>query len=170
MFLLSAISSEGYLNIISLFFVAVLANLSSDLFLYFVGDKLIRKLKFKTIKKYKKLSSELFKKFKKPEIVLILSKFVYGTRTITTITFGINRPLSFVRFLVVDIFCLGIIAFVIMLIGWFFGTVIDFNLIYKNIKISILIIISILILIFLIKKWINKKFVQLFLHTRKKKE
>lgn len=174
MFILAFLSAQGYFSIFLIFLISVLANLSSDLCYYFFGNKILNRLKFKSILKYKETTKRLFKRFKKPELVLFLSKFVYGTRILTITTFGLDKPISFKRFLLINTLALSLIGSVILSLGWFFGGILNFPLLFKSFKILSLTLIILVVLFYLIKKlinkWVNKKFVQSSLPTRKKRE
>lgn len=171
MFLLSVYASiNPNLSIFIIFFTSVMANLTSDLILYFFGSKLIRLFKFKSIKKYRKITTALFEKVKRPELILILSKFVYGTRTLTTITFGLDKPIKFIRFVVVDLICLGLIALIILSLGYFIGESFNFEFWVENIKMGVLVLLILVVAGIFLKRWIEKRFVQWFLPTKKKKE
>lgn len=164
MFLLSILASRGFFGISLVFFIAIASNLTSDILLFLFGKKILDKFKYKKLKKYKEISKNLLKKLK-PERVLFLSKFIYGTRIITVITLGMSMKLK--KFIFYDFLSLLPLTILVILFGWLSGKGIDLFYIYKP-----LIILPLLILIIFIifKKCLNKKFVQLFLRTKKKKE
>ena len=101
---------------------------------------------------------------------LILSKFVYGTRVLTVVTFGVNKPIKTSKFFLINTICLMIIASVILLIGWFFGGLLNLNLFYRNFKLFFLGLLLLIVFVVISKKWIQKKSVQLCLPTKRKRE
>jgi len=166
MFLFSFFSATGSPNIILLFLIAILSNLSSDILLYSVfssfGNKIIKRSK--RLKKYKKLTESLFKKTKNQALALFLSKFIYGTRVLTVISLGV-RKMKFSNFILFDLLALIPITTTILLLGWFAGKGADYFHIYKPI-----LFIFPLILILIFRKWLNKTLQQSYLLIKNQKE
>lgn len=163
------LSSIHYIPFIYLFIISITANLISDIFLYFFGNIIVKKLKLKKYKKFKdgeRKFKKLLKKIKHPEKVIFFSKFIYGTRVITILAYGRYKPISFKKFLFYNIMSLMAITFVILGIGWIFGDIIAMYL-YNGILIAGLLVV---VIIFIFKKWLNKEFVRLFQLTKKQKE
>ncbi len=161
MFLFSFLSTQGYLNIFALFFIAILSNLCSDFFFFFFGDRVLRK--WKRINKYKKRTENIFKKTKNQKLALFLSKFIYGTRSLTVIFLG-GSSMKFLTFIIWDIIALIPITIAILFFGWFAGQGANYLHLYKP-----LLVIFPLIILIIFRKWVSK-FVQSFLHTKKQKE
>ena len=158
MFLLSMLSSRGFFGILLVFFVSIASNLTSDILFFSFGRGILKS------KWCMKVSKKIKKKIK-PESALFLSKFVYGTRIITVVTLGTSMKLK--RFIFYDTLALIPITVLVLLLGWFAGKGINLFYIYKPLIVAPLVIFIIFIII---KKCLNKKFVRLFLHTKKQRE
>lgn len=171
--ILSYFSALGYWNIIPIFFVIILANLSSDICWFLFGNKILMKIKWKKWKKLHKFIKNLLRR-KKPEFVLFISKFIYGIRIITVISLGINSSLSLLRFIFFDILSLMPITSILIFLGYFAGKGTNYINVYKNIMLTIFGLFILSVFVYIIKKWtgkkLNKKYVQSSQHTTKKKE
>ena len=168
--ILSYFSAHGYWSIIPIFFIIILANLSADICWFLFGNKILNLFKWKRLKKYKQKTKLLLRKSKRPEILLFMSKFIYGTRVLTIVTFGVNSTLSLTRFIIIDCLALIPITIILLSLGWFAGKGVYLINIYKNIQLSIFILVIFLIFIYIVRKWINGRYVRSSQHITKKKE
>ncbi|MDO8623640.1 MAG: hypothetical protein Q7R52_05335 [archaeon] len=165
MVVLSYLSVKGYIGFFTLLFICLLANFSSDMFLFFFGKKIISRFKSKKIKDYKKLVDKLVEKVS-PGKLIFLSKFIYGARTLTVIYMGSSHLISNKKYIILDSIALVIINTLVLSIGYYFAiNTIDFSLEYIVIFLGIFFLI-----LYFVKKWLSNKLTQLYLHIRKKKE
>ena len=98
---------------------------------------------------------------KKALMILLSTKFIYGTRILTIIYMGI-KGMSFKDFLFND-FLIGLIWMsIIVLLGWFAGN--SFKVIlglFKNVQLAILSIVIFITMIIVYKIWSRKKFIKM---------
>lgn len=162
------LSSIHYSSFIALLLISVLANLTSDSLIFLFSNKILEKIelqRFKNFRKYERIMSRTLKRTRNPEKLIFISKLIYGTRVVTVILLGRYKLVKFRKFVLYDTLALAMIAFIVLGVGWHFGYVVA-NYV-NNIFIYFAII---LLFLFIIKKCTEKKFVQWFLRSEKKKE
>jgi membrane protein DedA with SNARE-associated domain len=151
---------ESGINLLWVFTAAYMGSLLGDFIWFFIGLKFIGK----RLKKDKNLQiylyvGEFFERFFKNKdfLAILLTKFLYGTRIITTIYMA-NKKLRFLRFLLYDLIANLWWVVLIGAIGWLFALGVETAyVLFKNAQIAILLLVILLIGFFYIQKKINKK-------------
>ncbi|MFA5856226.1 MAG: hypothetical protein WC867_02640 [Candidatus Pacearchaeota archaeon] len=167
---LAFLSAGGYVSIWLLFLMGTIANVLRDLFFYSLpNNKFLKKVKIpkfilkKFDKKYKKI-----KKVENKETLLIMigSKFIYGTRTVTLLSMGVSK-IKLSRFILDSFFSSALLSIFLILIGWGSGK--GFFIakdIINNIKILVVLLLIIIAIIILIRHRMHHH-TKRILHSRK---
>ncbi len=119
-------------------------------------DKLKRWKKFSD--KFEKVDERIQKLGKKSDLyVLIVTKFLYGTRILTILYVGLKK-LPFRKFLLYD--GIATIFWIIAMSGIGYATGKGFQIViqvFKNVQLGLTLLVVAIILFILLQKWINKK-------------
>jgi len=163
LFALAFLAYEGVLPFWTVFVFALLGELLVDAVLFVLSEtfflKFVRKKEwFK--KTYNQVDGIVQRYSKGNNFVTLLStKFVYGLR-MATIIYLRARKLSVWRFTFINIFVSIIWMSVVMIIGIFaaqgFNYIIDT---FKNIQLALTFVVFVLILFFIIKRWLTRKLI-----------
>jgi len=156
-------NNSFHFSLILFIIICILANLTSDIILFLLSKHLIKKFK---IKKYRTAIESFIKKVNHPGKSLFFSKFIYGTRIMTILILGSFSKMKFKTFLFYDIFALSIINILVILIGFYYSRTFSIT----SARLFFLGITLIILILFILKRWTKKKFVQLYLPTTKEKE
>ncbi len=142
-------------------FVGVLV---CDSFFFLVGKlRIVRSLnRFEKIAHiYGKLDSFIIK-FSRDSIfrTLLYTKFIFGTRLLTLVILGF-RNIKFSEFLKADLFVVLVWSIVVVGLGWFAGS--SFKIIvnvFKSVQIALFFIILLAFLVYIGKKWAEKRLIK----------
>ncbi len=159
---LAFISAQGTFPIWIVFVFGFLGTLTGDC-LWFLLTKLNfwKKVKRwnKFYDKYKKIDERIQRLGKRSDLtVLIITKFLYGTRILTIIYVGLKK-ISFRKFLLYD--GIATVFWIIAMAGIGYATGKGFQIIlnvFKNVQLALALLIVIIIIFIVLDKWINKKF------------
>jgi membrane protein DedA with SNARE-associated domain len=162
------LSSTHYINFFILLFICIISNLTSDILFFILSPLILKKIKFKKFIFYKRKASIFLGRIKKPQKIIFLSKFVYGIRTLSVILLSSFKLISIKKFIIYDFFAIGIINGVVLIVGWIYGSLIG-NIFQGSLFLFCTSIFIFIIIISLTRKWIEKRFVQSFLRTKKRK-
>lgn len=161
---LAFLAANGYISIWTVFIFSFIGIFLCDLFFFIIGRmKFVENLKqFESISHFhSKLDNfiELITR-KSTFRALLYTKFIFGTRIFTLILIGLRKT-KFGEFILSDLIVVLIWMSVVVSLGWFAGN--SFNLIIKifnSIQIAILFLVAIIIIILLIKRWIEKELIK----------
>lgn len=98
--------------------------------------------------------------YKHKFLILLYTKFIFGTRLISLIYLGIEKT-SYRTFLITDFFVTLLWTIVIVTFGYFIGK--GYSILYdifKSVQISLAFILIMLLLFFIFRKWIRKILLQ----------
>ncbi len=161
LFAAAALAGQGTLNVFLVFIVAFVAALSGNVFGFYIGFKVgipaLKKIAKKLhTERLLDRSNEFFKKYGAASI--ILGRFAVGVRVFIPPLAGASN-MRFSLFLLYTIIALLIWTFVITGLGFYFSQDIAFLVANYNIAgaVILVIIISIFIIIYLRKKWRERK-------------
>ena len=133
-FAMSFLAGQGLWSWWSVFLICFVGTIASDCVWFLSGTQILDR--FRKYKFFKKLDTKYLPKGK-PWKVLLIFKFLYGTRILTIIYFGV-RKLSFLKFLILD--SIGTLEWlaVIVLIGWLAGRgIANYINLFQNISIAL---------------------------------
>ncbi|MFH1901981.1 MAG: hypothetical protein ABIK26_07010 [Candidatus Omnitrophota bacterium] len=155
------LSSLGLFPLWWILIFVTLGEFISDIVIFSLG-RIDLFHKFKKIEKltklYKKADNLIMKVSKKSTFLTILySKFIYGTR-IFTLVYLSSKKTKWQKFLVSELLALMVWMSITVVIGWFAGASIkQFSLAFKNTGLTIALLVIFIILIIMMKKWIQTK-------------
>ena len=166
-----ALSFASAVGVLPFWIVLVFATLGMfvcDTFFFAVGKSRFahRVLEFKKIKEgYKKIDESVEKiTLKHPILLLLYTKFIYGTRIASLLFLGIKQT-SWIKFLSVNLAIAMLWGLIVIPAGWLAGKGFRIILdIFRNVQLGITFVVLTIILIIIIRKWLNKKL------TRKQKQ
>jgi membrane protein DedA with SNARE-associated domain len=157
--ILSFLSANGVLKVWQLFLFSGIGVFLSDIIIYFVGStKFIRRIMRRGLiaRPYRRFERAV-EKISREKIFLLLlaTKFIYGTRILTLLYLGIKK-IPHRKFIIYD--CIVVFTYLIPVIGlgWVAGS--GFRLaitIFKSVQIGLLVIVVGVIVFIIIKEWTN---------------
>ena len=157
----SFLAGQGIWTIWDVFWLSLAGTVLSDAIWYLLGQVLLgnSKLYDKYIAKHADAFAKVEKRIiKKPFLVLLFIKFLYGTRILTIVYLSI-RKIGFIKFLIFDTIGTLIWLPVVMSVGWFGGKgIARAGVLYSRVEYSIAALAIILIVYKLINIWIGRKF------------
>jgi len=142
----------------TLIILGSLADVSNDLFWFYVPkSNFLRKMKFfkKILKKAEKTSKN-FKRLEQKNLFYVImgSKFLIGTRLLTTISISLNK-INTRKFIVASILSAFLWSILIIIIGWTTGRgFLWIQEMFKNTRIGISILVFSAVVLILIRKYI----------------
>jgi len=157
--ILAFLAAHKIFNLGNIFIFCFLGTLISDICWFLFGGFLSKKVEFfrNALSKYKHLFNIIKKISDKNYIVLLISKFIYGVRITTIMYFGAHN-LNLIRFVLYEIFVICVWLPIVLLLGWFAGKGVSFFVnIYDNVWIMFVIVVSFIIGISFLKKYLNKE-------------
>lgn len=162
--ILAFLSSQGVLPLwIVLVFVPIGTFITDVLFFFLGKTKTINKLhKWRYFSNKYKKTDELVGRLTRENHLLILfyTKFIYGTRIISILFLGLKGT-SYYRFLKYNFIITFIWALIVIPLGYFTGKGYTFIInIFRSVELGILFVLVIVILFFLVKKWISVKLIK----------
>lgn len=157
----SFLSANGFWSMETVFLCVFLGSSIADFFWYFVGLKITRntkKWKFYNNNYYSKFSGFVDKMTRRrPFLILVFMKFIYGTRFLMAIYVGIKK-VSVGKFFIWNSIGTVIWLLVILPIGWFAGKgASEIINIYKYFEYTVLGLVVFLVLFNIISRFISKK-------------
>lgn len=159
----SYVAAQGVWGIPLVFIYAFLGTILSDSLWFWIGKKLSKWLHTKPSfqKKYQRYTPFIEKiGGKKPFLVLLFIKFLYGTRIITIVYLSIRR-IPFSKFLLFNSIGTAIWLCVIIAIGWGVEKGLAYLLpVFSKIEYTILVIVLLIIAFRLFSVWTNKMLIK----------
>src|SRR3989344_6112655 len=159
----SFIAGQGIWAVDSVFWIAYLGTVISDMAWFFVGPSIFRFAhRFERITKR---SEAVMKRLDtlyagRPFRVLLMSKFIYGTRILTIIYLSLEK-ISAVKFLVSNLLGTFVWLSAVVAVGWLAGrSIINLMPMLSDVKYAILIIVILVVGFEFIPKWLQKKKVE----------
>lgn len=155
------LSAIGLLPLWWILVFVTIGEYLTDTILFSIGRiSLLRRLhKIEKLAAFYKKANKLILKVSKKNITLTLlySKFIYGTRILTLIYLG-SRKTKWKKFMVSELIVVIIWMAIIVTLGWFGGTSIkQVSMIFKDIGLTIASLIVFIVLIVMMKKWIQAR-------------
>ena len=158
---LAVLSGQGVMSLgIVVVFFFIGTTITDFVFFNFAKSSLVKRfLKKKLINKwYRKISSVLGKFRKNIFMVLLITKFLHGTRYISLIYFG-NEKVKKSKFLIYDFFVTVIWISILFPIGWFAGKGISLYVdIFKNFQLALTLVVVVVIAFLVLRGLITKIF------------
>lgn len=156
---LALLSADGLISLPFLFIFGFLGTIISDSMWFYIGKYGAKKNYLKQkIKKHKKLITSINKiTGKKPFVILLFSKFMYGTRIFFMMYLAV-RKLAYSTFLLFNTIGTTIWLTTLITVGWLAGQgTKNFIPVLEKGKYLISIIIILLIILRVITLWVTKK-------------
>lgn len=159
--ILAFLSAQGVLPLWVVFVFVPMGTFICDAFFFFLGKtKLINRIKeWKHFSRhYEKVDAHVGKLTgDKHLLALFYTKFIYGTRIVTIVFLGL-RGTKYSQFFKYNLIITIIWAMIVIPLGYLAGEGYIFILnIFRSVELGLLFILILVILFFLIKKWISKQ-------------
>ena len=161
---LAFLSSRGYYPIWIVYVFSFIGVFIMDFLFYQFGrSRFVHKFfRFKFFEKAYSFINLFVQKitYKHKFLILLYTKFIFGTRLISLIYLGIEKT-SYRTFLITDFFVTLLWTGVIVTFGYFIGK--GYSILYnifKSVQISMVFIFIMLLLFFMFRRWIRKKLIQ----------
>lgn len=154
------LSAQGLWSIDSVFWLALAGTLLSDTLWFWFGQTIL--IRLQRWERYKQKTAQLLKALerpigRRPFLVLLFIKFLYGTRILTIIYLS-TRKLSLSTFILFDTIGTTIWLITMLGVGWLAGTSI-MNLLptLNTVQYAVLIVIGAILLVRFTSTWLMKK-------------
>ncbi|MCU0642286.1 MAG: hypothetical protein MUF61_01750 [archaeon] len=159
---ISFLSAQGYLSIWTVAIIAFAATFAADSLWYLLSTtKLMDKLPiWKPFHgTYLKLEKRIYKISRHNDLImLLLSKFIYGTRVVTIAYLAHSKKIGYLKFIEHDMISSGLWLVFLIPIGWLAGR--GFWWVYNimdNLRLAITLVVAAVVIIVMFEKWIKHR-------------